>query len=236
MKCELSRLEEVELREVWQHEAQDFTPWLAIDENLSQLAETLGLNLEFEDSEIGVGDFQADILCKNEDDAWVVIENQLEETDHEHLGKILTYSAGLEAKTVIWIAKNFRDEHRAALDKLNEITDLDYSFFGVEIKIWKIDGSKPAPQFEVVCKPNDWDPSPNLINDWKTKFWSKLNDHFRNKNLSYKIRKPGSKNTVIFGIGNPQEFSLQAVLSQQNRRIGIRLSMKGVNSRKYYDF
>lgn len=119
----LSRLEEVELREIWPDEAQNFTPWLAEEDNLNLLAETLGLQLELEAQEINVGDFRADVLCKNEDDSWVLIENQLEETDHDHLGKILTYSSGLDAHTVIWVAKKFRDEHRAALERQNEITD-----------------------------------------------------------------------------------------------------------------
>lgn len=236
MSEELSRLEEVELREIWPDEAQDFTPWLAKKENLALLGETLGLELEPEDKEISVGDFQADILCKNEDDTWVVIENQLEETNHNHLGQILTYAAGLDAHTVIWIAKKFRDEHRAALDRQNEITDDQFSYFGVEIKVWKIEKSKPAPRFEIVSKPNDWSPniSKRVLDDWKTKFWSKLKEHFHETSSDYKIRKPGSKNTVHFGIGNPGEFSLQAVLSQQKERIGIRLSLKGSDAEAYF--
>ena len=235
MSEELSRLEEVELRDIWENEAQDFTPWLAEEENLSLLAETLGIDLELEAQEISVGDFQADILCKNEEDSWVLIENQLEETDHDHLGKILTYSAGLDAHTVIWIAKEFRDEHRAALDRQNEITDERFSYFGVEIKVWKIGDSNPAPRFEIVSKPNDWNPSISpRPDDWKIKFWSKLNEHFRETNRNYNIRKPGSKNTVHFGIGNPDEFSLQAILSQQKKRIGIRLSLKGIDAEAYF--
>lgn len=234
MSIELARLEEVELRDVWDTEPQHFTPWLAEEENLSLLAETLGFDLELEAQEISVGNFQADILCKNEEDSWVLIENQLEETDHDHLGKILTYSAGLDAHTVIWIAKKFRDEHRAALDRQNEITDESFSYFGVEIKVWQIGDSKPAPRFEIVCKPNDWNPSPIPLNDWKTKFWSKLDKHFRETNRNYNIRIPGSKNTVNFGIGNPDEFSLQATLSQQKQRIGIRLALKGEDSGAYF--
>ena len=236
MSEKLSRLEEVELRVIWENEAQHFTPWLAKEENLSLLAETLGIELELEAQEVRVGDFQADILCKNEEDSWVLIENQLEETDHDHLGKILTYSAGLDAHTVIWIAKEFRDEHRAALDRQNEITDERFSYFGVEIKVWQIGDSNPAPRFEIVSKPNDWSPkiSRRTLDDWKAKFWFKLNEHFRETNLNYNIRKPGSKNTVHFGIGNPNEFSLQAVLSQQKERIGIRLSLKGGDAKAYF--
>ncbi len=235
MNEELSRLEVVELRDVWPDEAQDFTPWLAKNDNISLLGETLGIELAPERKEIGVGDFKADILCKNEDDSWVVIENQLEKTDRDHLGKILTYSAGLNAKTVIWIAKEFRDEHRAALDQLNEITNDEYSFFGVEIKLWKIANSSPAPRFEIVIKPNNWNPTHISTTDWKTKFWTKLNEYFRQTNLNYNIRIPGSKNTVEFGIGNPDEFSLQAVISQQKKRIGIRLALRGGFSKAYFN-
>ena len=159
----------------------------------------------------------------------------MEKTDHDHLGKILTYSAGLNAKTVIWIAKEFRDEHRAALDQLNEITNEDFSFFGVEIKLWQIANSKPAPRFEIVIKPNNWNPSQIPLNDWKTEFWTKLNEHFRETNLNYNIRIPGSKNTVHFGIGNPGVFSLEAVLSQKKKRIGIRLALKGGFSKAYFN-
>lgn len=234
---ELSRLEEVELREIWPDEAQNFTPWLAEEENLDLLGETLGMELELEAQEINVGDFQADILCRNtNDDSRVLIENQLEKTNHDHLGKVLTYSSGLDAHTIIWIAKEFRDEHRAAIDRQNEITDERFWYFGVEIKVWQIGDSSPAPQFEIVSKPNDWSTkiSPHPLNDWKTKFWSKLNEHFHETNRNYNIRRPGSKNTVHFGIGNPQEFSLQATLSQQKERIGIKLSLKGEAAAAYF--
>ncbi|MYB63868.1 DUF4268 domain-containing protein, partial [Candidatus Poribacteria bacterium] len=229
---QLSRLEEVELRNIWGNEPR-FTTWLAEDENLALLAETLGIDLEYEDQEVSVGDFRADILCKDLENAFVIIENQLEETDHDHLGKLLTYSAGLDAHTVIWIAKKFRDEHRAVLDRLNEITDDPFSYFGIEIKVWKIGDSDPAPKFEIVSKPNDW--NPRNINDWKTKFWSELKDHFRRTNSNFKIHKPGSKNSVVFGIGNPSEFSLKVVLSHQKKRIGILLSLIGNDSKGYFN-
>ena len=156
MSKELSRLEEVELREIWETEAQHFTPWLAQEENLALLGKTLGMELELEAQEINVGDFRADILCKNEDSSRVLIENQLERTDHNHLGQILTYSAGLDIHTVIWIAKEFREEHRAALDRLNEITNENFQCFGIEVKVWQIGDSARAPQFEIVSSPNNW--------------------------------------------------------------------------------
>src|ERR1041385_6781542 len=109
----LGRLERVDLREIWQSESGNFTPWLALKENLDLLGDTLGIDLQFEAQEKGVGPYRADIVCKDtSDDSWVLIENQLEVTDHLHLGQILTYAAGLGAVTVVWISQRFTDEHR----------------------------------------------------------------------------------------------------------------------------
>jgi hypothetical protein len=153
----LGRLQRVPLREVWKSESGDFTPWLAREENLRLLGETIGLDLELESRERDVGPFRADLLCKNTvDDSWVLIENQIERTDHTHLGQILTYAAGLEAVTVAWVAEHFTDEHRAALDWLNEITLDKFTFFGLEVELWRIGDSPAAPKFNVVSKPNDW--------------------------------------------------------------------------------
>ena len=153
----LGRLEKIDLREIWTSEAVDFTPWLARPENLEVLASALGLELEVEAQEKEVGPFRADILCKDLDgDSWVLIENQLERTDHTHLGQLLTYAAGLQAVTIIWVAARFSEEHRASLDWFNEITDERFRFFGLEVELWKIGSSPAAPKFNVVSKPNDW--------------------------------------------------------------------------------
>ena len=153
----LGKLERVELRTVWNNEATDFTPWLSKPENLEALSETLGMDLETTGTEQSVGAYRADLICK---DAFsgnaVLIENQLEKTNHSHLGQILTYSAGLSVKTVVWIASRFTDEHRAAMDYLNEITEEGYSFFGLEVELWKIGNSAPAPKFNIVSRPNTW--------------------------------------------------------------------------------
>lgn len=154
---ELGRLEAVDIRDVWSDEAQNFTPWLAEEDNLALLSKTLGMELELEAQEKPVGPFRADILCKDTaDNSWVLIENQLDGTDHKHVGQLITYSAGLQAVTIIWIARDFADEHRAALDWLNEITTDDFRFFGLEIELWKIGDSHMAPKFNIVSKPNDW--------------------------------------------------------------------------------
>ncbi len=126
----LGRLEKVDLRNIWLSEATHFTPWLAREENLAVLSETIGIDLELEAQEKAVGPFRADILCKNINSGnRVLIENQLERTDHVHLGQLLTYASGLEAATIVWVAARFTEEHRAALDWLNRITGEDFHFF-----------------------------------------------------------------------------------------------------------
>lgn len=132
----LGKLEKVELRKIWKHEASEFTPWLAQEDNIRLLGDTIGIELGIESQEEQVGPFRADILCKDTaNNNWVLIENQLEKTDHNHLGQLLTYAAGFDAVTIIWIAQKFTEEHRAALDWLNERTDENVTFFGLEIEL-----------------------------------------------------------------------------------------------------
>ena len=153
----LGRLEKVELRDVWTSEPGDFTPWLAREENLNLLGETLGLQLELEAQEKDVGPFRADVLARDiATESWVLIENQLERTDHTHLGQLMTYAAGLDAVTIVWVAARFTEEHRAALDWLNDVTRTEFRFFGLEIELWRIGESSPAPKFNLASKPNDW--------------------------------------------------------------------------------
>ncbi|MCY3930000.1 MAG: DUF4268 domain-containing protein [Acidobacteria bacterium] len=152
-KPSLGKIRKLKLREAWPNEASDLTPWLA--EHPGLLSETLGIgDLEVQETEKRVGDYRADLVLESVDGT-VVVENQLDHTDHDHLGKLLTYGAGERARTVVWIARRFRDEHRAALDWLNDISE-DTDFFGVELELWQIDGSRPAPRLNVVAMPNDW--------------------------------------------------------------------------------
>ncbi len=137
MKKAIGTLQNVDLRNVWEHEAHNFTPWLAEHQNLERLGDAVGMKLEPESQEEPVGPFRADILCRDvTTDSWVLIENQLERTDHNHLGQVLTYAAGLDVATIIWIAKQFTEEHRATLDWLNEKTSQGLSFIGVELELW----------------------------------------------------------------------------------------------------
>ena len=151
----LGRLAVVAPREVWKHEALDFTPWLL--RNVDVLNDLLGMDLVLDRAEHPVGDFSLDLIGRDQsNDSVVIVENQLEQSDHGHLGQILTYAAGTEPTTIIWIASHFRSEHRAALDWLNERTDQDTRFFGVEIQVVRIGESIPAPAFKLVAQPNDW--------------------------------------------------------------------------------
>jgi hypothetical protein len=153
-KLGLGRLEQIDLRSAWNNESTDFTPWLAEQENLELLGKAIGLELELEAREKYVGPFRADILCKDiGSGSWVLVENQLEQTDHSHLGQLLTYAAGLQAVTIVWIAARFTDEHRAALDWLNAVTSETINIFGLEIELWRIGNSAMAPKFNVVSKP-----------------------------------------------------------------------------------
>jgi hypothetical protein len=145
---ELATIERVDLREIWPNEATDFTPWLA--ENLSALGEALGLDLELQSQEAAVGGYSLDIFAHDGNGRPVVIENQLGPTDHSHLGQLLTYAAGFDANVTVWIAKEFRDEHREALDLLNHRTDGRTDFFGVEVELWRI-GTLVPPSTSTSC-------------------------------------------------------------------------------------
>ena len=178
---QFGRLEEKKLRDAWTHEALEFTPWLA--ENIEHLSEAIGIPLELTGTEVKVETFYADILARNPSDGTIVlIENQLEQTDHSHLGQIMTYLAGLDAQTVVWIASDFRAPHLSAVRWLNEHTADDFSFFAVRLRVVRIGDSPFAPIFEIVEKPNDWNrevqqkakSEGSAYYDIKEKFWTAL--------------------------------------------------------------
>lgn len=154
----LGKLEQVPLREVWKHEASDFTQWLALPDNMDLLAEVIlgGGSLTVVDTEVSVGSYKADILAMDSEDRVIIVENQLEQTDHDHLGKILTYGAGKQAEVLVWIVKDAREEHENAVNWLNEHTDDAINLFLIQIEAWRIGPSLPAPRFNVIAKPNDW--------------------------------------------------------------------------------
>ena len=152
----LGTLRPVDPRILWANETADFTPWLAHPDNIKRLGEAIGLELEVEHTEVAVGPFAADILARDSGTgSYVIIENQLNRTDHDHLGKSLTYAASLGAKSVVWVAPEFTDEHRKTLDWLNDNSIDELSFFGVQVELWMIDESKPAVRFNVVSRPTE---------------------------------------------------------------------------------
>ena len=151
----LGKLTRVDARSVWRHEALEFTPWVRA--NIDTLSEALGMELELPETEVPVGDFSCDVVAQEVGTGHrVIIENQLEPTDHSHLGQLLTYAAGLNARGIVWISPQYRSEHRQAIDWLNANTGEDLVFFGVEVELLQIGDSPYAPHFKVVALPNDW--------------------------------------------------------------------------------
>ena len=152
---DLGVLTPVNVRQVWKNEASEFTPWLA--EHADLLGDALGLKLEHERTEADVGRYSADLVFREEDtDRLVVVENMLDPTDHDHLGKLITYAAGLGARYAVLIAPEYRDEHRSALNWLNSISADDFAFFGVVLETWCIGDSQRAPHLRVDVKPDSW--------------------------------------------------------------------------------
>lgn len=193
--ADLGRLTRIDARKVWTREDYDFTPWLK--ENISLLGEALGLDLDLVESEVRVGTFAADLVAKDvSHNRWVVIENQLEATDHSHLGQLLTYGAGLdnEAAVFVWISPDFRDEHRAALDWLNEHSDEESLFFGVVIELLKIDDSSPAPNFRLVSYPNNWKKSGGSARTPTSQKAAAYQEFFAAVLQAFKAQFPGETN------------------------------------------
>jgi hypothetical protein len=239
----LSKLERVPLREAWKHEAGDFTPWLAQEENLDALAEALGLSeLELVATEHWVGDFKLDILC-TDGDRQVIIENQLAETDHRHLGQILAYAAGVGARTVIWVAESFRPEHASALQFLNDNTTEELSFFGVQIELWRIGNSPLAPKFEVVVKPNSWAKAgreqarvaatASVTKQLQLKFWTALVEKLAKEAPQIRPQKPRPQHWMNNSMGR-SGFGLNPTANTKEDRLGVELWMPGAEAKAHF--
>jgi hypothetical protein len=157
MAIQLSRIIKVNPREVWKHEALDFTQWLAKEENISILCEELEINLENIKPEAAAGRYNVDLVADDIDTKRkVIIENQLEPTDHKHLGQILTYASAYDASIIIWVVTDYTEEHRQAIDWFNRNISENISFFLVQIEVYRIGDSDPAPKFNIICEPNNW--------------------------------------------------------------------------------
>lgn len=248
-KPALGRMTKVDLRSFWKSEATDFTPWLAQEENIRLLGEAIGLDLEVAAQEKDVGPFRADILCKDTaTDHWVLIENQLERTDHTHLGQLLTYAAGLNAVTIVWVAEGFSEEHRAALDWLNEITGEEFSFFGIEVELWKIEESLAAPKFNVVSKPNDWVKSVQSsaqrgelteAKQLQLAFWIAFKEYL-DRNTKIRCQKPAPQHWLNHSIGRSgcHLASIVSHVDSETKRFGgelrVDLTTVGENSKAFF--
>ena len=246
----LGRLHKVNLREAWSSESSDFTPWLAQEENLKLLGEAVGIELELESQEKEVGPFRADILCKDTaNDSWVLIENQLEKTDHSHLGQLLTYAAGLNTVTIVWIAERFTEEHRAALDWLNERTDEKINLFGLEIELWRIGDSPIAPKFNIISQPNGWSKTVQQAaaasasgeisehKQFQLSFWTAFKDYMETKSSFVRCQKPLPQHWTNHAIGR-SGVHLGSIVSTSNSETGtkgseirVELYMDGPNAK-----
>lgn len=207
----LGTLKRIDLREYWKHEALDFTKWLSEPENIALLSDEVGIGIEVTQTEASVGRFNVDILAQEENTGRkIIIENQLDTTNHSHLGQLITYAAGLEAQYVIWIVREVREEHRQAVDWLNEHTDEDISFFLLVIELWQIGSSEPALKFSVVSRPNEWKKSVRTsaqdgdLTDTKTKqleFWQQLKEFASDKYPELRLRTPRPQHWYDVSIG-----------------------------------
>lgn len=243
----LGRLERVELRDIWLSEAVHFTPWLAREENLALLGEALGIDLVLEAQEKPVGPFRADILCKDLGaGSWVLVENQLERTDHTHLGQLMTYASGLEAVTIVWIAARFTEEHRSTLDWLNRITDGDFRFFGLEVELWRIGDSPAAPKFNIVSQPNNWskavahaaraldDAELSEVRIKQRAYWAGLHAALSQKNGRISgDRKAQAQSWMAYPIGRTG-FNLGAVMIRPKRQIRAELYIAGDQAKLFF--
>ena len=198
--------------------------------------------LELEGQELNVGDFRADILCRNtKDGSRVLIENQLERSDHKHFGQIMTYASNPDIQTVIWIAKEFRAEHLAALDHLNGITHEKFRYFGIEIRVWQIGDSTPAPQFEIVSKPKDWNRTISLkvqrvASDELIRVNRLLLDRYWAAWDDYVIQKFGTPSFLNFNMEHDEsEFCIDVYLSHEKKEIGIKLHIGRQNATEPFE-
>jgi hypothetical protein len=204
---ELGKLTKVDLRTYWEHEALEFTPWLATPENIELLADEVGIGIRVVGTEASVGPFAVDILAEEENTGRkIIIENQLERTDHTHLGQLITYAAGLEAGFIIWIVRDAREEHQQAVDWLNEHTDEDINFFVVLIELWRIGDSVPAPKFTAICRPNEWTRLVRTTDVSATRkkqldFWQRLKEYAAGARPELKLRTPRPRDWFNVKIG-----------------------------------
>ena len=232
----LGRLTKRDLHEQWKREAPDFTKWLSEPENLELLSDEIGIGIELVQTEANVGRYNVDILAQEENTGKkIIIENQLEPTDHGHLGQIITYAAGLEAEYMIWIVREVRDEHKQAVDWLNEHTDEDLNFFLVVVELWQIGGSDPAAKFSIVSRPNDWKKSvrreggegeQSETRTRQLEFWQQLRQYVSENCPELKLRKPAAQHWYDVSIGRSDCHVCLTTYSREDK-VGCELYIPG---------
>lgn len=231
----LGKLKSVNVRELWKHEQYDFSKWLAKEENIEYLNEILGLSLVDVDREVFVGSYRCDLVAKDETSGIkVIIENQLETSNHDHLGKIITYASGLNASVIVWIVKEAREEHRSAIEWLNNNTNQKISFFLIELHAYCIGDSLPAPKFEIIEQPNDFIKSNKYIasNQNETKrganrfeFWKAFNEMVINKGKPFNVRKATTDHWYDVALGTSEAHIAINLVNKENKIvIGIYIS------------
>ena len=212
----LGKLKRIDVREEWKHEANDFTKWLAQEEKLRLLGIEIGYDIVLTKTEAACGDFNADILAEVEGtNKKIIIENQLESTNHDHLGKLITYASGHVASIAIWVVSKAREEHQKAIDWLNEHTDDDVAFYLVQIELLQVDESPFAPHFEIICKPNDWARSVKESTSQgamsgitldQFEFWTQFKAFAIQKETALRLQKPSPQQWMNISIGNSQAY------------------------------
>ena len=228
----LGKLKEIDIRNVWAHEQYDFSTWLATEENIKELGDTLNLSLSDIETEKFVGSYRCDILCKDElTGKTVLIENQLEPTNHDHLGKIITYASGLDASVVVWIVSSAKEEHASAIEWLNKHTTSDVDFFLIEVHAYTIGDSVPAPMFKIIEQPNDFAKSVKALskngelNDSQTnrlEFWTQFNEVLESKGKPFNKRKATTDHWYSVAVGSSLcHVSIDLVNKEHFVRVGL---------------
>lgn len=226
---ELSKLEKIELREVWEHEARDFTNWLAQPENLELLSDEMGIALSLIGTEASVGRFNVDILAEEDGSGRkIIIENQLGYSDHRHLGQIITYASGYDAEIIIWIVKEMREEHKQAVNWLNEHSHLKINLFAIQMEVWKIGDSPPAAKFHIVAQPNNWTKnyrettaSGNLSERKKLNFafWTQFREYAQARGArGLKLRNPHSSHDFWISLGSSLAHIVLTISTQKGKK------------------
>jgi hypothetical protein len=228
----LGNLKKVDLREAWKNEANDFTEWLSEEENLALLGDEISIDIKLLKTEAETGRYSVDILCEEENTGRkIIIENQLEITNHDHLGKVITYASGHEAEIAIWIVKDVRDEHKQAIDWLNEHTDEKINFFAIKMELWQINNSEYAPKFQIIAKPNEWvkalkkSSGQSSLTDTKLMqlvFWNKFREYAESKGAKIRLRKPRPQHWYSISFGS-SDAHINLIMNTQEDTVGCEI-------------